>query len=587
MGYLKNFWRLILLLAVVLGTAHGQGSVTGTEQTITYTGTNATLAAPNTPATNFALGGANTFIVPVAPTVSIRIYITNNTANACSNFSIQMFSATDPQTNSFNNALTNWQVIPLQSASGALVNIVSPLTIPASGAVYVSSTAIAAPKVAIQIVQTAACATTSVEVTAVVTAVSVVSPLVTTVSNSQTTFTGNNVQGISPTGGASSQIYPVLVSGAGPPTNGNFLQTGIDTFNPMSELSGLAGTGGLHTLGRIPTPTQSVPETAVIIWSGNSGTCGSFSYPAGWVQLGSNSIGMNVNTFFPSVGGQAFTQSLTGGCTYTGSAQLSTVINFNSTGVKALQSQGVAFGAVGLLAGNNCAGCAVVVGANCTGAAACGISSITDTLGMSWKQLTALQDPGIGGGFASALTVWVNTSANPGGADTITPVAIGAPAGLTLFTMNAVTPASLVQQQIPLETDTLGAQVIRQDALGSNQVTCNVTLSTNTTTQLANCSQATTVNGVAVRFYITDIQLNTTTAGTATTVSLVTGTGTNCGTGTTSLTAMNYPNTVVGIQNIVGYRTPLVTPLQTAVCAIQAGTTAGTTVVEVHGFLAP
>ncbi len=89
--------------------------------------------------------------------------------------------------------------------------------------------------------------------------------------------------------------------------------------------------------------------------------------------------------------------------------------------------------------------------------------------------------------------------------------------------------------------------------------------------------------GTGLRSVVTDFQINTTTAGTATTIKLVYGTGTNCGTGTTDLSTA-YPNTAVGVASYLGWTTGLVPGAATAICAAQAGTTAGTSVVWIAGY---
>jgi hypothetical protein len=88
-----------------------------------------------------------------------------------------------------------------------------------------------------------------------------------------------------------------------------------------------------------------------------------------------------------------------------------------------------------------------------------------------------------------------------------------------------------------------------------------------------------------VRAYVTDVQVNTTTAA-AGFIQLKTGTGTNCGTGTANLSAILYSAATVNLQSFLDFRTPLFAPLQTAVCVTQTGTPA-TVVVEVHGYFAP
>jgi hypothetical protein len=152
--------------------------------------------------------------------------------------------------------------------------------------------------------------------------------------------------------------------------------------------------------------------------------------------------------------------------------------------------------------------------------------------------------------------------------------------------LTGTTTAGLTQPAISVQADPTGAQIARQDAQFPNQFVCNVTLSTLTTTQ---CQAAPTViNNVPVRAYVTDFQINTpASGGTTTTLQLKTGTGSNCGTGTANLSAITYGNNTAGLVTITGLRTPLFAPLQSEVCVTQAGTTANTSTIEIHGFFAP
>lgn len=177
-----------------------------------------------------------------------------------------------------------------------------------------------------------------------------------------------------------------------------------------------------------------------------------------------------------------------------------------------------------------------------------------------------------------AIALWAQTNVQGGAGNNATPTNPFLEALISLATGSNPAQAT-AGNQIYGAADQTGNEFVRQD--GPNQFNCTVTLSTNTTTQ---CQAA---PGSGLKAYVTDFQLNTTTAGTATTVTLKYGTGANCGTGTTALTAINYPNVAAGITSIIGPRTPLIPAAANAICATQAGTTPGTTVVEVRGFIAP
>jgi hypothetical protein len=145
--------------------------------------------------------------------------------------------------------------------------------------------------------------------------------------------------------------------------------------------------------------------------------------------------------------------------------------------------------------------------------------------------------------------------------------------------------AALNTPAISASADQIGNMVFRLDAQGSNQFNCAVTISTLTTAQCQGTPAQ--INNQNVRAYVTDYQINTTAAGTTSTIQLVTGTGVNCATATANLSAIAPPNITVGLQTFSGFRTPLLAPTNTAVCVKQAGGGAGTSVVEVHGFFAP
>lgn len=577
-------------------SALAQGSITGQEVSITYTGTNISVVQPNTPVTQFnAPNGTNTFIIPLpSPTVSLRFYITNNTANACPNaFTAQLWAASDPQVSSFNKSPQNWQVVPMQSTGGTLVQTITP-SVPATGAAYFSSAVISAPKVVLQLVSAGGlCTTTNVEVTAVVNNVSVTSPLIS--ANSPQTFNnglGNNVQGVVPQDTTGSQANPLIGGGLELPINQSYLAVGIDTFS-NSQVSLANGTAGTFSVGTIPNPTQD--NELAIAFVGNIPDTTSQTIVAPWtaVQAASQSCGTpnicNATLLVASLSNPQAGQKLsetwlnsTGGTNL-----LTTFVLVQTPGVTVrTASANTNNGASIAYATNTLAGSLLIYFAECTrNALACAVSSVADTQGHTWTQLPVNNVGGTAG--VTGISVWIATTTSTAAADTVTPtLGSGTLFGQSVVEVPGVTTSFLNQPAISVQVDPTGAEVTRQDAQFPNQFVCNVTLSTNTTTQCQGVPG--TINGVPVRLYITDIQVNTTTAGTATTIQIVGGTGTNCGTGTVNLSAITYANTSIGLQSFLGMRTPIFTPsLGQEACVKQAGTTAGTSVVELHGFLAP
>lgn len=593
MGNSLRFCAVVLSVFLSSVAAFGQGIVTGQEKTITYTGLTGTLAPPNTPANNFVSpSGTNTFILPLAnPTVSIRVYITNDTAIACaSTFTVQMFSSTDAQVVSYNNSLANWQVVPLQNTDGTLINIASP-NIPASGAAYISSTAIAAPKVVIQIVNQNIlnCPSTNIEVTFTITNIAVTSPLVSTSSGNNFAGSLSQVQGVVSNGQNGATVNPIVNGAVANPINGSFLNQGLDNFGANSVTNG----AGPYSRGTVPKPSKT-GEFALAFAGPASDTSTAFiGANSGWGCIGISSAGGCSN-------GGAGLKALTLPNVAPNTTLIQTTTNplnvnvptiftiLNNTPIIGPTATGNNTGSpVGV--GSPAAGSVMMVAFFCnftSGQSFPCVTSVTSALGINYKQVVAttgntqIADPG--------AVLFIGTNNSPGGAETITPIlAANNTNGVQYYfiALTGLNPSSLNQPTLPNQADGIGNQVIRLDAQAPNQFTCSVTLSTNTTSTCA--AAATTINGVNVRNYITDFQIQTTTAGTGTTITITTGLGGNCGTGTSNLSAISYPNTTIGIQNVFGMRTPLVAPLGQAVCATQAGTTPGTSVVEMHGFLAP
>ncbi len=174
---------------------------------------------------------------------------------------------------------------------------------------------------------------------------------------------------------------------------------------------------------------------------------------------------------------------------------------------------------------------------------------------------------GIAGSQASG-----GTGAN-NAAITQNPDLIGAEAVATAANPTAATAGNL-RRAI---SDVAGNVFVRNG--GPNLFNCQLTISTATTTQC----QAAPPAGFSL--YVTHVELVTTTAGTGSTLQLKYGTGSNCGTGTTSASP-TYANTAAGNVFIDFGQSAITTPAANAVCITQAGT-AGTTQVLVAGFIAP
>lgn len=392
-----------------------------------------------------------------------------------------------------------------------------------------------------------------------------------------------NVQGVVTQGTSAGTVLPIIDGGLELPVNNQFLAVGLDSAD-TGAVGVPVGTGGIVNPVILPNPTQS--NELAIVFDGNQGDFGATNALAPFVSpTGIPTLGQ-FTTFSMSNPGQhrgffrSYTNSTPGG------TELAIGVLVQTPGVSIRNASSQQASASPFTTSATLGGSLLLVGIECaSNTTACVVGSLSDSQGHTWIQLAAISTP-----LSSnipGISVWAPTTLSTAGADTITiTMSTGTFRLINFVEVPAVQPAILNTPAISVQSDPTGATVERQDAQFPNQFVCNVTLSTNTTTQ---CQAApTTINSVPVRAYVTDFQINTPVAGgSATTLQLKTGTGTNCGTGTANLSAITYPNNTAGLTNILGMRTPLIAPLQSAVCVTQAGTTANTSTIEIHGFFAP
>lgn len=392
------------------------------------------------------------------------------------------------------------------------------------------------------------------------------------------------VQGIVTQQQSGAAVNPIVNGSLQSPINANFTSFGLDNFNINVANINASGVATTYTVDSVPPPTTANEVAFAWIAGFTDISTGTPPILSPWQTIAAMGCGDN------SAPCAAFLPGATSGTalqmTYT---QLSgvasnqiTAITLLSKGTTLVQGRTTGSNVLGFL-GNTTAGNALMAAARCTGTTPCTISSVTDTQGNTWLPVTSLTRSG---SRASGLFVYMSTTAAAAAADTITFTAgTGTVAGIEIAEFSGFTSSTLVQPAVSNQGDAIGGQVVRLDAQFPNQFTCSVTLSTNTTTQ---CQIApTTINTVPVRLYVTDIQVSTTVAGTTSSVQVKTGTGSNCATGTANLSAITYSTVTLGLQNVLGARTPLVAPLQSAVCVTQTGGAAGTATIELRGFLAP
>jgi len=397
----------------------------------------------------------------------------------------------------------------------------------------------------------------------------------------------NQVQGIVTQQQSGGTVNPIIDGALQLPVNGNFLTAGIDNFN-TSNAPISAGSSGPFPIVFPPTPTKT-GEFGIAFEASLSDAGAGTSLLAPWTCAplfpgpctgGSPQMSMaflsNVSAGNALV--RTFSNSTPGG------QDIGSIVLFSSS-TAAIRQDNLASGAGGTISytGNTLAGSAKIAAVRCAGTVPCTVSGVTDTQGGTWFQVTGTTFNN--GSQAAGLWVWASSTLSTAAADTITfTISAGSVAGTMAAEISGVTTSGLTQPAISLAANTIGTQIVTEDAQFPNQFVCSVAISTATTTQ---CQPAPTViNNIAVRAYVTDVQVNTTTAGAGSTLQLVTGTGTNCGTGTANLSAITYSGAAVALQSFLDMRTPLFAPLQSAVCVKQTAT-ASTSVVEVHGYFAP
>lgn len=416
------------------------------------------------------------------------------------------------------------------------------------------------------------------------------SPLVGPPGGTVQTITGglaSQVQGIVVQQQSAGAVDPIVLGGLQLPVNTSFLTIGMDNFNagnaPVS-----VGSSGPFPIVYPPVPTKS-GEFGIAFEANLSDAGTGTSILAPWTCApslpgncggGAPQMSMAYLTNVPA--GQALVRTFNNSTP--GGQDLGVIVLFSGSG-QAIRQDNIASGSLSVsYPGNTLANSVKIAALKCSGVLPCTVSSVTDTQGGTWLPIANVSFNN--GNQQSGIIVWASTTLSTAAADTITfTLGSGAVSATAAAEITGTTTASLTQPAVSLAANPIGSLVTTADAQFPNQFVCNVAISTNTTTQ---CQAApTTINGIAVRAYVTDIQVNTTTAGTTSTLQLKTGTGANCVTGTANLSAITYSSAVASLISVTGMRTPLISPLQSAVCVTQTGAVAGTAVMEVHGYFAP
>jgi hypothetical protein len=415
------------------------------------------------------------------------------------------------------------------------------------------------------------------------------SPLVGPPGGTVQTIGGGNfsqVQGIVAQLASAGTVDPIILGGLELPVNTNFLTVGIDNFNTANAPVSV-GSSGPFPIVFPPTPSKS-GEFGIAFEANLSDAGAGTSILAPWTcapslpgSCGGGSPQMSMAYLANVPAGQSLVRTFSSSTP--GGQDIGSIVLFSSS-TAAIRQDNIAGGSLSVaFPGNTLANSTLLAAVRCSGTLPCTVSGVTDTQGHTWLPVTGISFNN--GSQASGLFVWAATTLSTAAADTITfTLSAGSASGTMAAEITGTTASSITQPAVSLAANPIGSLLVTQDAQFPNQFVCSVTLSTATTTQCQ--TVPTVINNVAVRAYVTDIQVNTTTAGAGSTLQLITGTGTNCGTGTANLSAITYSGATVGLQSFLDMRTPLFAPLQSAVCVKQTAT-ASTSVVEVHGYFAP
>jgi hypothetical protein len=395
----------------------------------------------------------------------------------------------------------------------------------------------------------------------------------------------NQVQGIVSQQQSGAAVNPIINGALQTAVNASFLTAGIDNFN-TGQAGVPAGTSGTVLVSNAPTPTKS-GEFALAFEANISDAGSGTNIVSPWTcaptlpgNCGGGSPQMAMAYLANVSGGQPYLRTFSNSTP--NGQDLASIVLFSSS-TTAIRQDNIAGGATSVsYSSNTLANSTKIAALRCAGTVVCVVSGVTDTQGGTWALVNSIVNSG---SQASGLWVYASTTLSTAAADTVTfTLSSGTSAGVMIAELTGTVTSSLTQPAISLQANSIGTLIVTQDAQFPNQFVCSVAISTATTTQCQ--APPTTINGIAVRAYVTDVQVNTTTAGAGSTLQLVTGTGSNCGTGTANLSAITYSGATVALQSFLDMRTPLFAPLQSAVCVKQTAT-ASTSVVEVHGYFAP
>jgi hypothetical protein len=258
-----------------------------------------------------------------------------------------------------------------------------------------------------------------------------------------------DVQGMIPAAQNGQSIFPLLLGALDPPINALFQKQGIDTFS--SVLTSVPnGTTATVSLANPPVPSAPAGSEAFAFY-GVISAAGSAVIVGPWNCLGGGGCGVT---------GRGFNTAFL--ANYTAKNTLQEQFNNGGGGTTAVQfvafSKGVTIAANQFAATNTATlttnpGDVLLLGFSCAanGISACGITSVTDTLGTIYNQVGQTivgNDPVTGNNVP--ISVFVGTSS--GGADTVTVAftATSTQTGTQFIALRNVSPAPPNTPSTPL-----------------------------------------------------------------------------------------------------------------------------------------
>lgn len=246
---------------------YAQLAFQGQEQVVSYSGSTAFILTQVPVNPNLLVNtGTNTFILAVnPPSNSARIYITNDTSNACAaGLTLSLASSGNSGINSFNGNINAFQQVNLTSPLGVF-SATQGINLPANSTVATTSVPIIGSRIAVFLVLSSGCAGTTIDMQIVF---GTFTPLV------------SAVQGVVAPGAGLGTINPLAIGGKSQAGNTSGMYSVAQTtdtqgspYNSM-PIGGISNVSALGTFTGITMPkdTTQGPLLVAIAQADNLGT---------------------------------------------------------------------------------------------------------------------------------------------------------------------------------------------------------------------------------------------------------------------------------------------------------------------------